>query len=483
MVYYILFAVAFFLSVIYFIRSMHIFQLNMYKSAKHLKWLGGNLIKLYFFYGAGKSKKPLVYTHRVIRMCVTAGVLFALIGAVIVWFELWLALILLLLLSPFFPIMVNAVNAPLEKINNNRYINDAKRIIAAHPNLITIGVTGSYGKTSTKFFLQKLLSVRFNTLMTPESYNTTMGVVKTVRNRLLPTHEVFVCEMGMMWKGDIAEICDIVNPKHAVITSIGHQHLATMKSIENITEEKFSITDSITDGRVFLNYDNGYIRDRKIDRNIIKYSVYESDTDYKATDISVSEKGTVFTVNAKNTQSGVCESVDFETALIGSHNVQNIVGAIAVAHEMGIPLNELVLPVKRLEGAPHRLQLLTHHQGMIIDDSFNSNPSGAKAALDVLKMFEGVRVLITPGMVELGEKSYDLNKVLGKQAADSCHYALLIGQRQAPPIKEGLLEGGFNPDRIHIFDSFDDGLKFANRIDPKGQKKVILIENDLPDNY
>jgi len=476
------------LSAIYFLRSMHMFQLNSYRTDTHSIWLFKNSYKIFFSFKATKAKKPLVYTHRVIRMCVTAVIIYLAMVAVLVFCVRHWAIPIVLPFSPIFPIIANIINAPIEKINNNRYINDAKRIIDSMPNLITIGITGSYGKTSTKYFLHKMLSSKYITLMTPESYNTTLGVVKTIRNELRPIHEVFICEMGMKWKGDIKELCDIAKPKHSMITSIGPQHLETMKTQENIIEEKFSITNSITEGICFLNYDNEFIKNQKIDKNIIKYGIHEQNSDYQATDISVSEKGTRFTVRAlcKNTEQE--ESAVFETALIGSHNVQNIVGSIAVAHTLGISLNELVLPVKRLEGAPHRLQISHSGNTIIIDDSFNSNPIGAKAALDVLKMFHGTKILITPGMVELGTESYRLNKELGVNAASSCDYALLIGQKQAPPIKEGLLEGKFPEDKIHIFDSFNDGMKFANELvtktdnNPLG-KKVILIENDLPDNY
>jgi UDP-N-acetylmuramoyl-tripeptide--D-alanyl-D-alanine ligase len=386
----------------------------------------------------------------------------------------------ILLFAGLAPIIANIINAPFEKANNNRYIRDAKRIIDSMPNLITIGVTGSYGKTSTKYYLHKLLSAKFNTLMTPESYNTTLGVVKTIRNSLRPTHEIFICEMGMKWKGDIKEICDIVKPKHAVITSIGPQHLESMKTVGNIIAEKFSITECITEGICFLNYDNEYIRQRKINRNIVKYGISDhisGDSDYKASGVSVSENGSAFTVTVGS------ESAYFETRLIGSHNVQNIVGAIAVAHSVGVSMNELLLPVKRLEPAEHRLQISHSNNTVIIDDSFNSNPAGAKSALEALKLFGGVRILITPGMVELGAQSHELNRTFGGQAADSCEYALLIGEKQSHPIKEGLLQAGFPPDKIRVFDSFSLGMTFANTIDTKGKKKIILIENDLPDNY
>ncbi|MCL2072067.1 MAG: UDP-N-acetylmuramoyl-tripeptide--D-alanyl-D-alanine ligase [Oscillospiraceae bacterium] len=463
--------------------SMHMLQLNSYRNATHLKWLGKNIHKIYFG-SKSEPKKPLVYTHRVIRMTITALIVYLIVGAVLVSAKLHLTMPIFILFAPLFPILANVINAPIEKLNNNRYIKEAKRIInSANENgLITIGITGSYGKTSTKYYLHKLLSAKYNVLMTPESYNTTLGVVKTIRNQLRPTHEIFICEMGMKWKGDIAEICAIVKPKHAMITSIGAQHLESMKTIENITEEKFSITDSVTSGKIFLNYDNEYIRDNAGNRvknaeNIISYGISHSQVKYEASGISVSEKGTKFTVYAAGG-----ESETFETSLIGSHNVQNIVGAIAAAHSLGVPLKELILPVKRLECAPHRLQIKSAGNTTIIDDSFNSNPAGAKAALDALKIFDGVKILITPGMVELGAESHALNKTFGEQSASSCDYALLIGKKQAPPIKEGLIAKGFNSEKIHIFDSFNEGMEFAGTL-AQNQKKVILIENDLPDNY
>jgi UDP-N-acetylmuramoyl-tripeptide--D-alanyl-D-alanine ligase len=326
--------------------------------------------------------------------------------------------------------------------------------------------------------------------MTPESYNTTLGVVKTIRNELKPTHEFFVCEMGMMWKGDIAELCDIVKPKHAVLTSIGAQHLETMKTLENIVEEKFSITNQIgeecKEGKIFLNFDNEHIieRAKKLkNKTVIKYGLDTSlEGGYRASDITLTEDGTTFTLH---TPSG--ETREYRTSLIGAHNVQNIVGAIAVAHTLGVSTEEMVLPVKRLECAPHRLQIIKKDDLTIIDDSFNSNPVGAKAALDALKLIGdaagAVKILITPGMVELGSVSDNLNRELGVNAAVCCDYAVLVGEKQAPPIREGLLSAKFAEDKIQVSDSFAEAMKFAIELEVGDKKKVILIENDLPDNY
>jgi len=470
-------AVTTWLSFVYFARSMHIFQLNSYKAGLHVKWLARNFGKLYFGAHNGDVKKPLKYTHRVIRMCVTSGLIYTLAVFGLFSANLWFLMPVLFILSPILPAAANFINIPIERANNSRYINQAKRIIAGLPELVTIGVTGSYGKTSVKYYLNRLLSVKYNVLMTPESYNTTLGVVKTVRESLRPTHEFFICEMGAKGVGEIKEICDIVKPKHSVITSIGPQHLESFKSIDNIIKTKFEIADCITDGIVFLNYDNEYIKNRQTDKRVVSYGVLVN-ADYTASGIAVSEKGTTFTVTAPNG-----ESETFTAKLLGAHNVQNITGAIAVAHTFGVNLKELVLPVKRLETAPHRLQIINRGDDVIIDDAFNSNPSGAKAALDVLKLFDGFKILITPGMVELGAQERELNRTFGEQAAEACDYAVLIGESRSVPIKEGLIAAGFDANRIKISPSFNEGMAFANALKSGGKKKIILIENDLPDNY
>ena len=429
------------------------------------------------------AKKKLVFTPRVIRMCVTSTIVYGAVCALSMIFGFnsgWYLPILCLwqIFSLFMPMIANFINKPIEKGVNNYYINDAKRIINELPNTTVIGITGSYGKTSTKFYLNKLLSAKYNVLMTPESYNTTMGVVKTVRGSLNASHEIFICEMGAKGVGEIKEICDIVHPRHSMITSIGEQHLETFKSVENIIKTKFEIADCITDGTVVLNYDNEFIRNHGTDKNKLTYGIGDGEFDYKAEDIKVSPKGTSFTVVHKGERYG------FSTKLLGSHNVQNITGAIAVAHFMGVPMQDLVFPVKRLECVPHRMEILDKGNGVtVIDDAFNSNPAGARAALGTLKMMEGcLRVLVTPGMVELGEREYDLNRQLGEFAADCCDIAILVGERQAPPIKEGLLKKGYPEEKIHVVKTLGEGLKIAYGTNV-GMKRVILLENDLPDNY
>ena len=263
--------------------------------------------------------------------------------------------------------MVNWINRPLEQAIDRHYVADAARILREMPNLTVIGVTGSYGKTSVKYFLNTLLSSRFNVLQTPGNYNTTLGVVRTIREQMKPFHEIFICEMGAREVGDIKEICDLVHPDHGIITSIGPQHLQSFHTIENIIGTKFELADAVpAEGRVFLNYDNGYIRGHKIDKNVVSYGTTGSDIAYRAYDIAVSPNGSTFKMQDK--QGGEYE---FHTRLVGNHNVQNIAGAIAVAHTLGIPMEKLRYPVKQLESVPHRLQLSRQGGRILLDDSYN----------------------------------------------------------------------------------------------------------------
>ena len=430
------------------------------------------------------AKKPLVYTNRVKRMLVTTVAIYVI--AILLSFLAGeyriricgTVLLALFILQPFLILFVNLVNRPVEQAIDRYYINDAARILREMPNLKIIGVTGSYGKTSVKYFLSTLLSTQYNVLHTPGNYNTTLGVVRTIREQMKPFHEIFICEMGAREVGDIKEICDLVHPAHGIITSIGPQHLQSFHTIENIIATKFELADAVpADGKVFLNYDNDYIRTHKIDKNVVSYGTIGDDIAFKAYDIAVSPSGSSFKMRDEKE-----DEYEFHTRLVGNHNVQNIAGAIAVAHTMGIPMEKLRYPVKQLESVPHRLQLVKQGNRILLDDSYNSNKNGFKAALDTLAMFRELRILMTPGMVELGAKQYDENKEVGVYAADKCDYAVLVGKEQTKPIQDGLKEAGFAASRMIVVDTLQEAFQMVNAI-PDEKQKVVLIENDLPDNY
>ena len=442
-----------------------------------------------------KFKKPFKYTARVKRMLTTFFILIAAIFAGAFFsseralvggasrFVNNLPFVLVgsaLYLTPLLVPLSNLINKPIETAINNWYINDAKKKLAAMPDLHKVGITGSYGKTSMKFYLSELLSSQYETLKTPESFNTPMGVTITVRRDLKPTHEYFICEMGARRVHEIAELCGIADPHDGIITSVGPQHLETFGSIENVVNTKFELADCVkkNGGRIYLNYDNELIR-KKVSEypNAVTYGTSEGSM-WRGSDVTVSDRGTEFTVTAPDGKT--CR---FGTKLLGEHSVQNLLGAIAYACGTGIPMEKLVLPVKRIAAVPHRLQLLDKGGGVTyIDDAYNSNPSGCRAALAVLGLFDACRILVTPGMVELGAKQEELNFEFGQEAAKACDYIILVGKAQTQPIYNGIKDAGFDMDKVYVADGLNDALAKANSYQT-GKKKVVLLENDLPDNY
>ena len=326
-----------------------------------------------------------------------------------------------------------------------------------------------------------------------------MGVVITIRKFMKPSHEIFVCEMGARYVGEIKEICDLVHPHHGVITSIGPQHLDTFGSIENIKKTKFELSDALPEGAMlFLNGDNEYIADYLESRggdegpsgsglagarktggygNVTFYYSQGSGEGYTASDIRLSNLGTDFTVTAPDG-----ESERYQMKLVGAHNVINVMGAIAVANRFGIPLKELRIPVRRLRPAQHRMEMKESGEVTIIDDAYNSNPIGSKAAVETLALFDGIRILITPGMVELGEDEEEYNRKFGTYAADCCDWILLVGEKHTAPIREGIMSKGFPEGNCRTFGKVEEAIDFAYRIRGEGHK-YILLENDLPDNY
>jgi UDP-N-acetylmuramoyl-tripeptide--D-alanyl-D-alanine ligase len=445
-----------------------------------------------------QAKKKFVVTNRVKRLFITYVVLSLLflllpmflvrsvgsrVTAVLIACAVYVGVL------PFIPALANLINKPIENRINQYYIDDAVRILKEHENLRIIGITGSYGKTSVKYYLTTLLSEGFRVLMTPESYNTPMGIVRTIREHMQPTHEVFVCEMGARHLHDIKEITDIVHPDDGIVTSIGYQHLETFHSLENIISTKYELLDAVDEKEKaeggkqpgkhlkFVNGDNEIIKNNMKYPDAITYGMSEGCA-YRATDVKVTGAGTAFTVTSP---SG--ESAEYNTKLVGEHNVQNIVGAIAAANSLGIPMTKLKMAVRRLQSVPHRLELVKHGNVSILDDAYNSNPNGAKVALDTLALFKDcVKILVTPGMVELGEKEDEYNAAFGTQAAAVCDYIILVGDVNSDSIKKGALDAGFDPDKLFVKNTLTEATTLMYELDA-GREKVILLENDLPDNY
>ena len=490
--------------------AYHMLQLESYKNERYIKWVKNNKtikikeliliipsIILFFNFKLGliiniiwslililfknkhTEKKPLVVTARIKRMYVAEIIILILIGILANLYNEVVALSnILIIFSYIFIIVINIINSPIEKSIQLKYYNRAKRKLKSNQNLKVIGITGSYGKTSTKYIVGTILSQKYNTLITPESYNTTMGVVRTINEKLDNTHQVFVCEMGAKNIGDIKEICDLVNPEYGILTAIGPQHLETFKTLENVRKTKMELVDSLPiEGKSFVNFEDENIKEIKFNDNNITFGL-NNNCDYYATDIEINEFGANFNIHMKENK-----MINVKTKLLGVHNIVNIVGAVAICDELGLSKEEIIAGIRFLKPVEHRLELKRNPNGsIIIDDAYNSNVKGAKMALDVLANFKNrKRILITPGIVDLGEKSEEYNKNLGKQAAKSSDYIILVGEKQAKPINEGLLEEKYNKENIYIAKDIKDAINKMNEM--MDSNTVVLFENDLPDNY
>lgn len=494
-------------------RQAHMLQQNSYFPSRYLNWLRSSfsfksavfcgvlfaeillfVLKLYVplfilsilslplcAYGAvnGQKKaiKKLVFTARVKRQYFSLFIIYAVLCllAAFVSDAFFIAIAALCFLPCVSVLLVRTLNTPAEKAVTHYYINDAKRILKQHGDLTVIGVTGSYGKTSTKYILASLLEQKYNVVYTPASFNTPMGVVRTIRESIRPETQIFIAEMGAKNIGDIKEICDIVNPHIGIITSVGPQHLDTFKSIDNVLSTKFELTDSVlsTGGKVFLNNDNEYINKKA---TAISCVTYGKSADVSYSNVSYGEDGASFTINGYN------EIVNIKTKLLGMHNVQNLAGAASVALYLGVNPSDIAYAAAKLKPVEHRLQLKTFLRGaLLIDDAYNANPEGSLEAVRVLGSMAGRRkVIVTPGLIELGEREYECNFALGEAAAGVCDEIILVGKKRSEPLLDGVKKADYKG-KISVVASFAEALEKLKAT--ADNNTAVLIENDLPDNY
>ena len=524
-------------------RGLHILQLDGYKTGRYLKWIrqhlrncfeiqeiliiGGFLILTAFYpqyndtwvfpvlclaWGGFQiyrslqqkkepAKKPLVYTARAKRVfglsiCLLVGIATTLVlitqtgvfaGAFLRW---RIAIFLFSEITVINLTIANLLLYPLERSIHSAYLLSAKKRIKTHQPKV-IGITGSYGKTSTKYILHQILSEKFNTLMTPDSYNTPMGICKVIRGELTAEHEIFIVEMGAYKRGDIRALCNLASPEIGILTAVGPQHLERFKSIENIAKTKYELIESLPSGGLAVfNCDNeicaGLADRREQDGNPVRRYATEpfpvasaaERAALTATNIQHTDEGLTFTIH---TSAGI--ETEVQTQLLGRHNVSNILAATAVAIECGMTLEEIRVAIANVAPVPHRLQLTASEGNVtIIDDSFNSNPVGAKAALEVLTEIQGgKKVLVTPGMVELGEREYEENKRLGEHAADVCDLVILVGPQRTIPILDGLKAVQYPNRQIIVALNLEEVKQHLATQVQAGD--VVLFENDLPDSY
>jgi UDP-N-acetylmuramoyl-tripeptide--D-alanyl-D-alanine ligase len=452
-----------------------------------------------FQYYSGKTtKKPLIFTPRMIRLCIPFFLCCMIIPGLGTWWafthqQSYLAGIFPLVdmyllafswlvghaLVPFYMFIAANITRPVENRIHQHFIDKARQKLARMPDLTVIAITGSYGKTSTKFMIRDLLKERINVCSTPGSYNTPMGLCKVINNDLEAHHQVLILEMGARYEGNIDELCDIAQPDISVVTNVGIAHLETFGSRDAIARTKSTIVQRLVqNGTAVLNADDERVikmGDLRDDITVLKAGLQKGDI--IGSDIRYNPEGTQF-IAKQNGQVGT-----FKIKLLGAHNVQNMLLAIAAASCFDLRFKTMVLAAQRIEPVEHRLELKKAGSLYVIDDAFNSNPVGAKNAVEILAQFNsGRRIIITPGMIELGELQEEKNMEFGQQIGHAgLDLVILVGEKQTKAIREGIRQTELPGDRIRVAPNLFEANEIMQRFAAAGD--VVLYENDLPDSF
>lgn len=438
-----------------------------------------------------REKKPLAYTPRMWRLLSTAvGIaLIPLVGGLLAsdsitdmsgitsYLTGWL---LASIGAPLWTLLAGYLMRPVERSIHEGFKRQARRKLAQRPDLTIIGITGSFGKTSTKHILAEILEQKYQVLATPASYNTPMGICIVVNEQLEDHHQILILEMGARYEGDIRELCELARPEISVVTSVGRAHLETLGSLEDVARVKGEIIRHMQpDGTAVLNADDRRVRSMasQAPGPVWEVSREEKPVEIKGRNLTYSTNGSSFEV-----EDDTGASAAFSTQLLGQHNMLNILLGTAVARVLGLRLRQIAHAVRRIEPIDHRLQL--RHEGdiTIIDDAFNANPVGARNAVEILGSFDdGRRIIVTPGMIELGPEQDAENRKLGKHIGRHVDLAVLVGEKQTQPIREGLEDVGYPADQIQTFSSLFEAQEFLEEYLRPGD--TVLYENDLPDQY
>lgn len=431
------------------------------------------------FHEGARSLKRLVYTPRVKRLAVSLALVMFLLSwllrkilpvmglqAILPLFSfLWLGLAALLVL-------------PIELLIKQSFIRDAKNVLKHQEGLISIGITGSYGKTSVKFFLDTMLKLQYSVLATRDSFNTPMGITRVIREDMQPAHRVFIAEMGARHRGDIKELCRIVNPQIGILTAIGPQHLETFKSIERVRDTKYDLIKSLPeDGYAVFYNDESILKELYNKTTISKAIVGKPGDDLWAEDIISGYEGSSFNLCYKGGSKTKCK-----TDLIGEHNINNILLSAMVAKYLGLNDSQIKRGIAHLQSVSARLKPEKRGNGStIINNGFNANPESSRASLKMLSGFPGRKIVVTPGYIELGSKEKLFHQAFGEHMTEVADLVFLIGPKRTRSIYEGLVSKGFDPKNIRVFKNLREAQTHLDSIIAPGD--VVLYENDLPDQY
>jgi len=371
--------------------------------------------------------------------------------------------------SYIFLIIINTLLYPVDIFVKELMVFFAKNKLKKLNNIKIIGVAGSYGKTGMKDLIATVLEEKYHVVKTPESFNTPIGIARTILTQVDKKTEILVIEMGEYYSGDIKNICKIAAPQIGVITGINEAHLERLKSIDNSIRTIFEIVQNMKpDGILVLNG-----KDKNIKNN---YKKFLSDQEVYL----YSAKGkTEFNEDAPGF---IYQKMFFP--VLGQYNLDKIDGVIYIAKKLGLTDQEVQNSLKKIKAPAHRLQPVLNREKniLVIDDSYNGNPDGVEEAIKTLSLFKKRRkIFITPGLVEMGEKNTEVHQRIGKRLNDVADLVILVKNSVTPGIEEGLIKSGFKKQNIIWFDSMIQAQNSLGSILRSGD--VVLFQNDWPDNY
>ena len=459
--------------------AMLIWSLIFFKSYQLCQYqIGKFLDDVFAFRLAYGDKNKLKWTKRLIRFSIlyfllSFGLFFVVTNFVYHIALIVLNIIVIFLLAPILMTIAHFIILPLEILIKKIYIFRARSKLAKK-KIIKIGITGSFGKTSTKNILTSILEKQYKVCSTPLNYNTEMGITKTVL-QALDDHDIFIAEMGARKPKDIEKVAAIVRPNVAIITSIGKAHLQSFKTLSEIEKTKYELCQNLTkDGKAI--FDGASKSTAKLYRKFAGNKF-----------LANFDKGFAYAKNVRCSCFGskfdlVIDGKQFEveTKLLGKCNIENIVTAATCGYILGVCEKDIAAAIKALKPTPHRLEILSTSP-VVIDDSYNSNEVGFSQALEVLSKFSGKKIVVTPGIVELGKEQNSVNFKIGCQIADVADFIVIMNEINKNDIYSGAISHNFNAKNIFFANTRKKQEEILKLL--VNERSVVLFENDLPDNY
>ncbi len=407
----------------------------------------------------------IVYCIVLFAVCIGLG--FALTALSVAVGAGWLYLLryvpfcLVPFLCPLLLAFVNLCMKAYEVPHTKKFVARAAAALAASP-CKKVGITGSFGKTSVKNIAAVLLAERCRVIATPASFNTPAGIARAVNEGGLSC-DVFLAEMGARRAGDIAALCDMVQPEIGVVTGVTCQHIETFGSTDAVRAEK-----SVLAARTGTCVLGRSCADMACPDAVVM------GRDFDAEDVRIAQDGTSFTLRLPDGRFPVC------VPLLGRHAAEDCALAAALCHVLGMPGEEIAAGLCKVQPVPHRLERRDENGIVILDDAYNCNIEGAKNAVEVLRLAAGKRAVVTPGIVELGQLEEEVNGQLGALLA-GLDLVILVGETLVLDVRGGYLAAGGDAQKLHVVPTLAAAQSLLAEELSAGD--CVLFLNDLPDRY